>query len=167
MYFPPWPHPPYAPSHNGPTKIKAVVPSQNAAVAKRLPVPSLATICAARTAFSSRLECPEPTGSHQGSGKQHLGPALPAKSLPAQSSLLASRPPIDQPELGKLCHPPSPISPPVPPARSEEPAALLSCQQASTPSRPTGSKSYWDKAWKGWRLSVLKADGHILSVVLP
>lgn len=61
---------------NGPTKIKAVVPSQNAAVARRLPVPSLATICAARTARSSRLECPEPTGSHQGSGEQHLGAGL-------------------------------------------------------------------------------------------
>lgn len=59
------------------------------------------------------------------------GPALPAKSIPAQSSLLASRPPADPPELGKLYCPPSPISPPVPPARSEEPAALLSRQQAS------------------------------------
>lgn len=59
------------------------------------------------------------------------GPALSAKSIPAQSSLLASRPPVGPPELGKLCRPPSPISPPVPPTHSEEPAALLSRQQAS------------------------------------
>lgn len=59
------------------------------------------------------------------------GPALSAKSIPAQSSLLASRPLVGPPELGKLYRPPSPISPPVPPARSEEPAALLSRQQAS------------------------------------
>lgn len=59
------------------------------------------------------------------------GPALSAKSIPAQSSILASRPLVVPPELGKLYRPPSPISPPVPPARSEEPAALLSRQQAS------------------------------------
>lgn len=40
------------------------------------------------------------------------GPALPANSIPAQSSLLARRPPVGPPELGKLCFPPQPISPP-------------------------------------------------------
>lgn len=60
----------------GPAETKAVVPSQSATVARHLPIPSLATICAARTGFCSRLECPMPTGYHQGSGKQHLGASL-------------------------------------------------------------------------------------------
>lgn len=84
----------------------------------------------------------DPTRDQAGST---WGPASPANSIPAQSSLLASGPPTAPPELGKLRCPPQPISPPVPPARSEEPAALLGCQQASKTIRgPTSSKGCWD-----------------------
>lgn len=76
VLFPSWLHPLHALPTAGPAETKAVVPSQNAAVVKHLPVPRLATICAARTGFCSRLECPMPTGSHQGSCRQHLGASL-------------------------------------------------------------------------------------------
>lgn len=126
----PWSHPPPT---NGPADIKAVLPPQNAAVARRLPVPSLATICVARTAFSSRLECPVPTGSHQGSGKQHLGASL-ACQIHSRPKLSPGKQTSRRPArtwkalLSSLANLSSGA---VPPARSEEPAALLSRQQAS------------------------------------
>lgn len=117
----------------GPAETKAVVPSQSATVARHLPVPSLATICAARTRFCSRLECPMPTGYHQGSGRQHLGASLACQFHSRPKLSPGKETSCRPPELGKLrCPKTAHLSPgAVPPARSEEPAASFSCQQAS------------------------------------
>lgn len=74
----------------------------------------------------------DPTRDQAGSTR---GPALPAKSIPAQSSLLASRPPVDPPELGRhgVLHSQSLLQCRQPALRSQQPCSavnrLLDCPQ--------------------------------------
>lgn len=90
------------------------------------------------------------------------GPALPANSIPAQSSLLARRPPVGRQNLESSAVQKQPISPPVP---CRQPA-LRSQQPRSAVNRfldyphPTSSKGCWDSLQR--IVPVLVAMDHIL-----
>lgn len=150
------------PPHYESCRAKAMVPSQSATIARHLPVPSLATICAARTRFCSRLECPMPTGYHQGSGRQHLGASLACQFHSRPKLSPGKETSCRPPELGKLRCPPQPISPPVPcsqPAlRSQQPRSAVN-RLLDYP-RPTSSKGCWDSLQR--MVPVLMAMDHIL-----